>query len=144
MERTLLSGSSSWSWRFAPASSTAYEVGLTVLSSLVPYTNLPEATWSFLLDEVQYQTEHAVRDYYFSTQRASTIALAAISNAVKRLSSNAHQEMLRNALTCIVEHFDFDDSKLIFIAQQRLQGLLDGKVAHPQALRKIRSCWTVP
>jgi hypothetical protein len=139
MERTLLSGSSTWSsWRFAPAS-TAYEVGRTVLSSLVPYTNLPEATWSFLLDEVQYQTEHAVRDYYFSTQRTSTIALAAILNAVKRLSCNTHQEMLRNALTCIVEHFDFDDSKLIFIAQQRLQGLLHGKVAHPQTQKDPKS-----
>jgi hypothetical protein len=131
MECTLLSGSSSWSWRFAPAS-IAYEFGRTILSSLVPYINLPEATWSFLLGEVQYQTEHAVRDYYFSTQRTSTIALAAIFNAVKRLSYNAHQEMLVSAVTCIVEHFDFDDSKLIFIAQQRLQGLLDGKVAHPQ------------
>ena len=141
MERTLLSGSSSWSsWSFAPAS-TAYGFGRTVLSSLVPYTNLPEATWSFLLDEVKYQTEHAVRDYYFSTQRTSTIALAAIFNAVKRLSCNTHQEMLGNALTCIVEHFDFDDSKLIFIAQQRLQGLLTAKLP---ILRKIRSCWTIP
>ena len=56
MERTLLSGSSSW--RFAPAV-TAYEVGRTILSVLLSYTSLPETTWGFLLDEVQYQTEHS-------------------------------------------------------------------------------------
>ena len=128
MERTLLSGSSSW--RFAPAV-TAYEVGRAILSVLLSYTNLPEATWGFLLDEVQYQTEHAVRDYYFSTQRTSTVALAAIFNAVKCLSSKAHQDMLSNALTRVVDHFGFDDSKIIFVATQRLQSLVDGKLAHP-------------
>ena len=130
MERTLLSGSSSW--RCAPAAPTAYEVGRTVLSFLVPHTNLPEATWGFLLDEIKYQTEHAVRDYYFSTQRTSTIALAAIFNAVKCLSSKAHQDMLSNALTRVVDRFDFDDSKVIFVARQRLQSLIDGENAHPQ------------
>jgi hypothetical protein len=130
VERTLLSGSSSW--RCAPAAPTAYEVGRTILSFLLPYTNLPEATWGFFLDEVQYQTEHAVRDYYFSTQRTSTIALAAIFNSVKLLGSNAHQDMLGKALDAVVERFDFDDSKLIFVARQRLQSLIDGENAHPQ------------
>jgi hypothetical protein len=130
MERTLLSGLSSWSCAPAP---TAYDVGRTVLSFLVPYTNLPEVTWSFLLDEVKYQTEHAVRDYYFSTQRTSTIALAAIFNAAKLLSSNTHQGvMFGKALEYIVERFNFDDPKLIFVARQRLQSVIDGKVAHPQ------------
>ena len=130
MERTLLSGLSSWSCDLSP---TAYEVGRTVLSFLVPYTNLSEATWSFLPDEVKYQIEHAVRDYYFSTQRTSTIALAAIFNAAKLLSSNTHQGvMFGKALESIVERFSFDDPKLIFVARQRLQSVIDGKVAHPQ------------
>jgi hypothetical protein len=128
MERTLLSGSSSW--QFAPVV-TAYEVGRTILSVLLSYTNLPETTWGFLLDEVQYQTEHAVRDYYFSTQRTSTIALAAILNTVKCLRSKTHQDMLSIALKHVVDHFDFDDSNVIFVACQRLQSLVDGKLAHP-------------
>jgi hypothetical protein len=130
VERTLLSDSSSW--RCAPAAPTAYEVGRTVLSFLVPYTNLPEATRRFLLDEMKYQTEHAVRGYYFSTQRTSTIALAAIFNSVNLLSSNAHQDMLGKALDAVVERFDFDDSKLIFVARQRLLSLTNGENPHPQ------------
>eukprot|EP00984_Skeletonema_dohrnii_P017094 scaffold7714_cov130-Skeletonema_dohrnii-CCMP3373.AAC.3 len=73
MERTLLIG---LSWRcHAP---TAAQVGMSILSLLLPYVDIPEVTWGFLVDEMRYLTELAVRDYYFSTQRASTIALAAI------------------------------------------------------------------
>eukprot|EP00985_Skeletonema_marinoi_P020945 scaffold12598_cov141-Skeletonema_marinoi.AAC.5 len=77
MERTLLIG---LSWRcHAP---TAHQVGMSILSLLLPYVDIPEVTWGFLIDEMRYLTELAVRDYYFSTstQRTSTIALAAIFN----------------------------------------------------------------
>ena len=39
--------------------------------------------------------------------------------------------MLSNALTRVVDHFDFDESKIIFVAWQRLRSLVDGKLAHP-------------
>ena len=66
MERTLLIG---LSWRcHAP---TAHQVGMSILSLLLPYVDIPEVTWGFLIDEMRYLTELAVRDYYFSTQHAS-------------------------------------------------------------------------
>ena len=55
VERILLGG---LSW--ADDDPTAYQVGHSIFSLLVPYVNLPEATWSFLIDEMKYQTELAV------------------------------------------------------------------------------------
>jgi hypothetical protein len=43
--------------------------------------------------------------------------------------------MFSNALTRVVDRFDFDDSKVILVARQRLQSLVDGKlVAHEPPL----------
>ena len=115
MERTLLSG---LSWRcHAP---TAHQVGLSILSLLLPYVDIPEVTWGFLMDEMKYLTELAVRDYYFSTQRKSTIALAAIFNVISDMSTKERQELLGAFLRVIMGCFDFDDSKQIAAARARL------------------------
>ena len=53
------------SWR---SNTPASQVGHAILSLLARYVNLPEATWGFLLDKMEYQTALAVRDYYFSTK----------------------------------------------------------------------------
>jgi hypothetical protein len=90
MERILLSG---LSWRcHAP---TAYQIGLSILSLLLPYVDIPEVTWGFLIEEMKYLTELAVRDYYFAFERTSTIALAAIFNVISdtRTKDNEHQEI---------------------------------------------------
>ena len=119
MERQLLTG---LSWRcYAP---TAYQAGLHVLSLILPYVDIPEVTWGFLLDEVKYQIESSVRDYYFSTQRASTVAVAAILNAISDISTEECTELLGNFLNVITECFDFDDSKQISVARIRLQTLI--------------------
>jgi hypothetical protein len=47
-----------------------------------------------LLREVERQTEHAVRDYFFATQRPSTTAMAAILNALDRLDPLEHRAVL--------------------------------------------------
>ena len=81
MEGILLDGIS---WRcHAP---TAHQVGLSILSLILPYVDIPEVTWGFIMDEMKYLTELAVQDYYFSTQRASTTALAAIFNVISDTS----------------------------------------------------------
>jgi hypothetical protein len=77
------------------------------------------------MDEMIYQIEYAVRDYYFCTQRASTIALAAICNAVKdgkEMSIHEHRAFLE-ALPCIKECFNFDSTEVIVAACKRLQTL---------------------
>ena len=119
MERTLLSG---LSWRcHAP---TAHEVGLSILSLLLPYADIPEETWGFLMDEMKYLTELAVRDYYFSTQRTSTIALAAILNAIGDMTTGLKDLMIA-FLRVIVERFDFDHPKQVAAAIKRLRLLAE-------------------
>ena len=44
------------------------------------------------MDEMKYLAELAVRDYYFSTQRTSTIALAAIFNVIRGAATIESQE----------------------------------------------------
>jgi hypothetical protein len=118
MELTLLSG---LEWRcYAP---TAHQVGLSILSLIMPYVNTSEATWSFLMDEVKYQTEHSIRDYYFSTQRPSTVALATLFNAMGQICSPERNEVLDFFLR-IIRYFDFDQPDQVSKASKRLHCLL--------------------
>jgi hypothetical protein len=119
MERILLSG---LSWRCH--SPTAHQIGLLILSLLLPYVDIPEVTWGFLMDEMKYLTELAVRDYYFSTQRTSTIALAAIFNIISDTSTKERLEILGAFLRVITECFEFDHPKHIAAARARLQCLV--------------------
>ena len=121
MEHTLQRG---LSWRTNTPSSC--QVGHTILSLLLQHVSLPEATWCFLLDEMNYQTEVSVRDYYFSTQRPSTIAMAAISNAIESIGNEAHKGMLKTCLSGILECYDFDHDDLVAAAKRRLHCYLQG------------------
>jgi len=120
MELTLLSG---LSWRCnAP---TAFQVGHSILSLILHLVKCSEVTWGFLLDEMKYLTELAVRDCYFSTQRKSTVALGATFNSIGHINIGSHErQQLLEAFLCIVECFDFDDPKLVVAASKRLHRLL--------------------
>ena len=119
MERTLLSG---LSWQcHAP---TAHQVGLSILSLILPSVDIPEVTWGVIMDEMTYLTAVAVRDYYFSTQRTSTIALAAVLNAISDTCTTDCQALLGPFLREITECFDFDHSNEIAAARARLSLLI--------------------
>jgi hypothetical protein len=118
VERILLSG---LSWRCHTP--TAYQIGLAILSLLLPYVDIPEVTWGFLIDEMKYLTELAVRDYYFAVERTSTIALAAVLNAISDTNTKEHHELLGAFLRVIMECFEFDHSKHIAAARTKLQYL---------------------
>ena len=119
MERILLSG---LSWKcHAP---TAHQVGLSILSLVEPYVDIPEETWEILMEDTTYSTEVAVFDYFFSTQRRSTVALAAIYNAIGDMRSKGHQEQLRAFLSMIMEGFDFDHVEQINEVRGKLQSLI--------------------
>ena len=75
------------------------------------------------MDEMTYLTEVAVRDYYFSTQRTSTIALAATFNAISNCTKEC-REVLGAFLRVIMECFDFDHSSEIAAARARLSLLI--------------------
>ena len=102
----------------------ALEIGLSILSLILPYVDMLEETWGFLMDEMKYWTELAVLDYYFSTQRTSTVALAAIYNAIGNMRSKGHRERLKDFLSVIMECFDFDHSKQITGVRRKLQLLV--------------------
>jgi len=115
MERTLLSG---LSWRCnAP---TARQVGLSILSLLLPKVDLPEVTWGFLVEEMKYFTELAVREYYFSTQRASTVALAAILIASDGLDFKPRQDFMK-ALSSFFVHFGFKDIDHLIVLKLKIK-----------------------
>ena len=116
MERTMLRG---LSWRCHVP--TAHQVGLSILSLLLPSVNISEVTWEFLVDEMKYLIELAVRDNYFSTQRASTVALAAILNAISDTRSTKERKVLGAFLRVTMECFDFDHPNQIAAARSKLQ-----------------------
>lgn len=73
---------SALSWRVnAP---TSLQMAHHMLSLLSHVLDSSQATWKCILDDVRIQTEDAVKDYFFASQLPSTIAMAAISNALDR------------------------------------------------------------
>jgi hypothetical protein len=138
MERTLLSG---LSWRCCAP--TASQVGHSILSLILPHVDVSDASWGYLMDEMIYQIEYAVRDYYFCTQRASTIALAAICNTVikdgKQISIHEHRAFLE-ALPRIKESFSFDSTEVIVAACKRLQILQENVEVADDVVPEASEC----
>ena len=71
-----------------------------------------------------FQMESAVRDYYFTTQRPSTIAAAAIMNAIDQVNDHDY-EYLTITLLPILKEFDFDLSPYLLKARDRLHRLVN-------------------
>ena len=87
LERTEIHIWQGLSWRVnAPTSIQMSQHILSLVSSRIhPVRKLDDHAWSDVLNEVRYHSEHAVRDYYFCTHRSSTVAIAAILNAIELL-----------------------------------------------------------
>ena len=124
MERAMLDG---LHWRVCAPTSVQFSHHL--LSLVMPQVSLDDRTWGFVLDEVRYQTEHSVRDYYFSIRRKSTVAVAAISNAVDQIDSGDRQSILRALLSIVNE--DFASPRELLSARNRLQDSVSGNEALP-------------
>ena len=70
---------------------------------------------------MKYLTDLAVRDYYFSTQRTSTIALAAIINAIHDAKTTTRNKDLLGAFVQVtMECYDFDHPLKIAAVRRRL------------------------
>ena len=91
----------------------------------------------FIKDEVRYQAELAVRDYYFSLVRPSTVAMAAIFNALDQVDLAACQHILEALLSSqlvmptgvSIDEDENDDSFLqeLFHVKARLTCILESK-----------------
>ena len=120
MERTLLN---ELAWRIsAPISG---HMAHHILSLVVgaEQVSLDKTTWNFILDEMTFQAEKAVRDYYFVTQRPSTIAIAAMLNVIDLLSEKHDCRSLCCALDSVMND-DFDSIKVIQDTKSRLFSLV--------------------
>ncbi|KAL3778830.1 hypothetical protein HJC23_002887 [Cyclotella cryptica] len=98
---------------------TSLQVAMHIFS-LVTFDNIvANDTIHFLYDQVHYQTEQAVRDYFLSIQRPSTIAVAAIFNAVELLRDDERIKLF-TALVPVVFQFSIADANTISDARDRL------------------------
>ncbi|KAL9189905.1 hypothetical protein ACHAXT_009580 [Thalassiosira profunda] len=119
MELTLLQG---LSWRLCAPTSLSF--AHHVLSLVLPRVSLAESTWEFILDEVQFQTEHAARSYFFTTQRSSTAAMAAIFNTLDQVEKEERQAVLNALMSVVTESFDSPQDMLD--ARNQLMFLVNG------------------
>ena len=117
MELSILEG---LSWRICAP--TSIQMAHHILSVILPHVNLQDSTWEFILDEVRFQTEYAVRDYYFTMQRPSTVALAAIFNTLDQVDQQDRQATLRALL--FVMNREFASPELLKSSKSRLQSLV--------------------
>jgi hypothetical protein len=67
--------------------------------------SLEESRLCCILDDVRFQLEYAVRDYYFSLQYPRTVAMAAILNALDEVTGQDRQVMCRVFPPVVNEHF---------------------------------------
>jgi hypothetical protein len=91
-----------------------------------------QSIYSAILDEVMYQAEHAVRNYYFATQRPSTMAMAAIFDTLERLDKQNGQAVVRSLLSIIDE--EFDSLEIILDIKSRLNNLVYGQEGDDSAI----------
>jgi len=117
------------SWRLNPP--TSLQVGYQILALLLPNEvtkTLEEGTYHFLADETKIQVENSVRDNYFTTRWPSTIALAAILNAIEQLVNDKDYKYLLKAVQLMLEEFDFCSPMILLSAKERLRHLMDENV----------------
>lgn len=128
MELTLLRG---LSWRLNPP--TSFQVADHVLlllryrvqgggapSHSAPCDHRQGAAWAQIRDDVAFQTEIAVREYSFVGRRPSTVAVAAIINAVEQ-SDDCDFHLLMTNLMGILRSFDFDSPADLLEARDLLR-----------------------
>lgn len=115
-------------WRINPPTSSQFAHHLIVLLQYQvelcgASTPLDRDIWERLRNDVQFETENAVRDYYFTIRRPSTIAVAAIVNAIER-ADDQHYELLMIHLIEILRAFNFDPPSVLLETCERLHTLM--------------------
>ena len=122
------------SWRIN--SPTSIQMARHILSVILLHVNIEESTEAFILDEVQLQTECAVKDHFFSMQRASTVAMAAIFNAVDQINV-PDREAILSAQVLLLNEGSFASPAELLDATYRLKCLVeeneisDEETVHP-------------
>ena len=107
-------------------SPTSIQMANHILSLFLPYVNLSQSTWNCILQEVNYQNECTVFDYYFSTQRPSTVAVASIINSLEQVQiSEQDHKALRLALVMVTTAHAFAQPTELMDAKNKMQCLVN-------------------
>ncbi len=117
-EKDLLEG---LSWHVS--SPTCMQVASHILSWISKYVDIQKSTWLTILDEVAFQSEHAVREFDFVTTRPSTVAMASIFNAIEYVDEK-DREAIHVALVFVM-NFEFDSPETLLDSKDRLFRLLN-------------------
>jgi hypothetical protein len=120
MEMNVLS---TLSWRLCGPSSLDF---LTYMLSILPQQQshiFDSLSLANVADLSGFQIDLAVGDYYFVTQKQSTIAIAALLNALESKSNDDSFALLMEEIR-IITNIDVSSSPLIEAARSRLQYLL--------------------
>lgn len=131
MERRLLQG---LNWRLCIP--TPQKIGSQILELLQlelepghdnasKEEQVTQGTFQFLKDELAFQTQNAVRGYYFTPHRASTIAAISILNAIEQQVNDADYEILMRSLIGVLKQFDFVEAHVLLEARHQLRCLID-------------------
>jgi hypothetical protein len=97
---------------------TSIQIAKHFLSLALPGVNPEESRWNYFLDDVRFQLEYAVGDYFFTAKWPRTVAMAAILNTLDELWGQDRQLMLR-AFPSIVNK-NFSSLTDVRAAKQRL------------------------
>eukprot|EP00581_Thalassiosira_minuscula_P004225 CAMPEP_0183744838 /NCGR_PEP_ID=MMETSP0737-20130205/65935_1 /TAXON_ID=385413 /ORGANISM="Thalassiosira miniscula, Strain CCMP1093" /LENGTH=155 /DNA_ID=CAMNT_0025980491 /DNA_START=759 /DNA_END=1226 /DNA_ORIENTATION=- len=87
-----------------------------------------ERMWIGILNEVRYFTECAVRDSYYTTQRASTIAVAAILCTIdQEVFINVGDDIQHALMSLVLDHHGeyFDSPEVLLAAKHRMQCIME-------------------
>jgi transcription initiation factor TFIIIB Brf1 subunit/transcription initiation factor TFIIB len=128
MELSLLEG---LSWNITPP--TCVQMAHHILSLVSKLVTIRQTVWAAVLDEVAFQVETAVRDYYFATESPSTVAMAAIFNAIEKIGVQDRQEILNAVLAVMNDEFDSPEN--VIASKDRLYCLVKEGIEDAQSPR---------
>lgn len=126
-------------WRISAP--TAIQIAHHVLSPIVSQVSLSASTWAFVLDEVCFQSENALRDYTLAIQRSSTVAIAAIFNTLDQLDSTDRQSVLVALISILTE--SFVHPRELKAAKIRLLSVIKGELIVEDSLIASDDCESV-
>lgn len=126
MEQTLLRG---LKWRCSVP--TPQRIGMYIIELLKMHLIPSQAirsdspTWNFLEEEMAVQSQSAVRDYFFTTQRSSTIAAISFLNAMEQVNDVEYKTFMRAFISSVLRKFEFEDASTLLYSRHRLRSLVD-------------------
>ena len=105
---------------------TCVQMAHHIIALLSMHVTFDEAMWANILNEVEYQAECAVRDYYFVSQRPSTVAMAAIFNTLDRFEKHESQDIIHAVLSVMKTVEEFESIEVILATRSKLHSLVYG------------------